>query len=722
MLNWQKYVDKYKLVSIVNENDAIFHWRYYGRFDGEIFNDADYFDSDFYIKYNNLSNVIDKSNALSHYTSIGYESGLVKNPHQLYVPTSDITYYFDECVKKMYRYASIKYKIANHIDLDLFFYKVANHLCYNNIVELVDHFHIYGHTGLIYHPKQLMNIFPQIKFFNVGNDIYTFYNKKYTQLNTFLIDNLYSKTFDQLASKLVNVVTNNCRNQSSDGDNNLLIMVFIGNTSNGNTLIDKINNYKNIEPSFDVAFCINNTINYTDLLIKIKGNFTNYSIYLSNEFGNDIVPTLITYYNITHHCKYENVIKLHTKKDKYFFDNAVDFLLHEPVNKLKLLKKNECNCIGNNSYYMGIDKDSFNGRLYKQYNNLIETSNKFCAGTIFLTTGHIMDTVVKFIINNNFKSFLLNNMYDNNSFFYDNSPVHILERLFGTIKIYDANRVPSYMDLPNDFDWKAYAQLNRDLCILNENQAIEHYQHCGQFEDRKYKKVLKSYQVKPIKQIDAIKNKELSKSFINNKYNDVNNSDSDDDNDNDNDNDDNNNDDNDDNNNDNNDNDDNDDNDDNNDNMIDIQSVQNFLINTKIVNKEQKLEKAEEKLIPTNVRKVNKSNDQTNNIIQKEDLKARRFASKNEVTIRPNEKLFARASNKPNGQVVPIKRTPIINSNNYNNNADQSNDVHIVSNVHIISNKKNDINNNDLATLRDSAIAKKKKQFLIKSKQSMSRS
>ena len=38
------------------------------------------------------------------------------------------------------------------------------------------------------------------------------------------------------------------------------------------------------------------------------------------------------------------------------------------------------------------------------------------------------------MINNNFKAYLFNNMYDDNRTFFYNSYVHFLERLFGVIK------------------------------------------------------------------------------------------------------------------------------------------------------------------------------------------------------------------------------------------------------------------------------------------------
>ena len=46
-----------------------------------------------------------------------------------------------------------------------------------------------------------------------------------------------------------------------------------------------------------------------------------------------------------------------------------------------------------------------------------------------------MQKVVDFVKNNNFKSYLLNNLYENNSINKNYSPIHFLERLFGIFNI-----------------------------------------------------------------------------------------------------------------------------------------------------------------------------------------------------------------------------------------------------------------------------------------------
>jgi hypothetical protein len=46
-----------------------------------------------------------------------------------------------------------------------------------------------------------------------------------------------------------------------------------------------------------------------------------------------------------------------------------------------------------------------------------------------------MQKVCEFVKNNNFKCYLFNNLYENNSINKNYSPIHFLERLFGIIII-----------------------------------------------------------------------------------------------------------------------------------------------------------------------------------------------------------------------------------------------------------------------------------------------
>jgi hypothetical protein len=75
----------------------------------------------------------------------------------------------------------------------------------------------------------------------------------------------------------------------------------------------------------------------------------------------------------------------------------------------------------------------FNDILKQKHSSKLDFNKKFIAGTIFYTSSLVFDSVLNFVKNNNYRSFLLNNLYENNSINRDFSPIHFLERLFGVI-------------------------------------------------------------------------------------------------------------------------------------------------------------------------------------------------------------------------------------------------------------------------------------------------
>jgi hypothetical protein len=111
----------------------------------------------------------------------------------------------------------------------------------------------------------------------------------------------------------------------------------------------------------------------------------------------------------------------------------VEYLLSVPLNDLINNKQENCNCIG--AIYQDLETDVFNKILVMENKAKIHTDYNFVAGTIFYTTDTVFNTVLIFLKKNNFKAYLLNNLYENNSINRDYSPIHFLERLFGVIKV-----------------------------------------------------------------------------------------------------------------------------------------------------------------------------------------------------------------------------------------------------------------------------------------------
>ena len=321
----------------------------------------------------------------------------------------------------------------NYFKIDIFLYKYLHDLQnnkFNIIKDIIDN----GiENGLIYHIEQLKNLFPDSNIFCDNNEIFI-KNNLSSELKLFVKKEIYNKDFYFFINNFIQEI-DNCLI-----DSDLLLLVFVGNKDVGEILLNKIKNYSNNE-DFALGICFRNKEIHNQLIEYIKNNFLNYAVFITNEFGNDIIPTLIMYKHIIKKINFTYIIKLHTKSEIIWFNELVDFLFNLNLKELRMILKSEIdsNCLGNSNYKYYIDnknnfeyfvnkklKDKYKGKMDKKY---------FIAGTIFFCEKITFDTILDFIENNNFRCYFTNNFYDSNIINFTNSPLHFIERLFGTIKL-----------------------------------------------------------------------------------------------------------------------------------------------------------------------------------------------------------------------------------------------------------------------------------------------
>jgi hypothetical protein len=430
MFNWEFYVNYYNDLNINDEEQALYHWNNFGIYEERKYNIRciNIFSWEIYLKNypelieNGINNEID---VINHYENIGKFENRIYNIYNTYIYNNNITDYIQKYCGKV----DIDYIISknNGIEIDLNFYKQANNIELYSKDDVLNNFYENGINGLIYHPKQLINIYNNIEIITFNELIYVKYDNLIYQLNKFVEKFVYNKSFDELNNILIKE-----KHNSLNENIPLLLIIFIGDEFIGDNLLEKIINYKKIE-DFNIAICFNSNDIYQSLNFKIQNSFQYNVIYISNEFGNDIVPTLLMYYNIKKNYKFDHIIKLQTKTNNLIFNELTDFLLTKKVEELLKKKIKNSNCVGLDKYYMSLKEDSFNKDLVKKYTNNILHDNYFVVGTIFYCKPLIFDLIINFIKYNNYGAYLFNNMYDNNSIFQNNSYVHFLERLFGII-------------------------------------------------------------------------------------------------------------------------------------------------------------------------------------------------------------------------------------------------------------------------------------------------
>jgi hypothetical protein len=323
-------------------------------------------------------------------------------------------------------------KIKNAFDIDLKFFCYVNNIEYINDTFTLEYINKIGLDGFIYHPKQLFNIFGNLEIYIFLNNIYTFYNKKIYTIQDFVNKYIYNSRFDFMTDLLIK------KKYDTLNDNyNTILLVFIGNEEIGLDLLDRIIKYKKINDSFNIAFCINIISIKNTLRIKkiIRENFDFYAVYYSKEFGTDITPTMLMYNDIIKNHNIEHILKFHTKTISNLYTKLTNYLLTNPIHIITQNKQPYSNCIGPVDTYINIKNDNYNSVLKNKYKDLFYENYSFVGGTIFYTENNVFKKVLEFMKTHNYRSYILNNLYENNSINQDFSPIHFLERLFGSIKL-----------------------------------------------------------------------------------------------------------------------------------------------------------------------------------------------------------------------------------------------------------------------------------------------
>jgi hypothetical protein len=338
-----------------------------------------------------------------------------------YIPISNLLHYIREVDVENYykRQCLIKRQLDFHNSMDIDLYFVKNGYALSSIQEAIQLVQKKNMYGMILHPKQLYNMFLDTIHVFKKKNIFVRYRGTEYLLSDF-IQKIESFSFRSLYALTMQCIYKNLSSEE------LLLLVFIGNKTVGDDLINKLIQYKDIQ-TFAVGFCIKRDICEPGIIDRIKYHFHNCSIFVSNEFGNDIVPTLLMFDEIKKHHSFTYVMKLHTKREKTLYEQNTLFLLSQTLNNLLLYEFTTSHCIG--SSYKHIQSDLYNRDLYARYAHLLEKEH-FIEGTFFLTSFLHFSKVYLFFREHSLH-FFMSTMYDDNNTNYTHSYVHFVERLFG---------------------------------------------------------------------------------------------------------------------------------------------------------------------------------------------------------------------------------------------------------------------------------------------------
>ena len=362
----------------------------------------------------------------SHYTSaVITDNSTDMIPYQ---GTDHVKEYIMENYNKNWMLTRIP-TTENSIQIDPHIYTYINDVKLQNVYRDI---HDNGvENGAIYSINQFKNHFELDKdaFYKKGESYFCMIKNRYVDLKL-LAKDLYSKSFEYYINDIK--VIENCLNIEANMEE--AICSYIGNYTIGFKLIQKI--VASGRKHTANIFIFKNIEDYT-CLQEVIAMFPTRIVFKCKEYGTDIIPTLQTIHAIKQY-NINYIYKLHTKTDNKWFDECTDYLLQTPPDKLKstLISKNK-NCIGHKDYYLNIHHSSevdHCQKLKQKYSKLFDKTD-FIKGSMFFCNIAVFTTILKFIQENNYQSYFLNNCYDTNIVNFDNSPIHFLERLFGIIRL-----------------------------------------------------------------------------------------------------------------------------------------------------------------------------------------------------------------------------------------------------------------------------------------------
>ena len=359
------------------------------------------------------------------------------------------------------------------IEIDIAFYQQIY-----NIHHECPYFHLanYGiEQGLIYHPNQL-NIILNFNYVYYkeknSNKIYVKISDFYTPINLFVQKRINDITVNN-ELRMYHIMHNKI-SKSSD----IFFLMYIGDYIIGIDIYKRVIKSSNYKPG-NLGIVFKNMNIYQQFKKLYNFNNTFVIVLIKREYGNDIIPTLILFNSLKKYISDRYIIKVHTKNNPIWRNKCLNFLLNK---NLKVLSSLLIDNVLTHPTYLH-KTDIYNKKLILKNSFMINTKQKFAAGSILFTHCEVFTQILNYV-KSNFRMFFFNVYYDNNLININNSPAHFLERLIGLISIKNKKYLNSEYE---NFDWEKYVNMYPDLSdnkINTKSLAWEHYINHGKQEGR----------------------------------------------------------------------------------------------------------------------------------------------------------------------------------------------------------------------------------------------
>lgn len=314
----------------------------------------------------------------------------------------------------------------NSLTLDFVLYVESLGLHGLGYRKVLEHFFRHGmHSGAIYSPRQLKNVF------NLESEPVLNWHQGRLCMNNVPIRDI---TLELNARSITHWLKERVHLEVSNADTkktyDCMVLLYIGNEEYGRLLLNHLQSLQKETFVFVVACHFKVLPIFHD---SLQEQLPNLVLFSTEEYGNDIIPSLQAYSQCG--AKAKILIKLQSKTKAAAFETLTTYLLSYSLRELQAMLAVK-DCVGAPSYTCTMEQDQGYVELDKmRYNSLIDQDKTFVSGTIFCSKTATIDKVLAFLKRKevNYSSYFLNNTYFCNSILRE-SPVHFLERLFGLIK------------------------------------------------------------------------------------------------------------------------------------------------------------------------------------------------------------------------------------------------------------------------------------------------
>lgn len=347
-----------------------------------------------------------------------YEVKEINNDYKLkkYESMSYLNYFIDKTYfnKKTIWFLLTFKKLKNNpnvIDFDFNFCRQANDLIMNNFKIQKYIYNNVAFQGLIYHPKQLFNMYDNLNILqDNNNNLFVKLKNDYYYLSDFC-DSIYQRDLDSFLCdfKIINL-------PRKINNKKILIILFWGNNNIGLEILRKITSFSF---DFNLLIVVRNNIDF-----KFNKKFI---IIKTKEYGNDIIPSIIGFNFAQKITNFEYVIKLQTKSEASWRNPLINFFCDKNLTTLENeLHDKEFIC--HKKFRTKITDAVIDKKLFR---NLNIDNSYFPAGSIFMSRKSKFNGILNFMENYGHLQYFLQNMYDTHLVLFRFSPIHFLERLVG---------------------------------------------------------------------------------------------------------------------------------------------------------------------------------------------------------------------------------------------------------------------------------------------------